>query len=52
MCLGAIIFAPEHLKRVRKVRTIISESKRFYIFFFFVTGQKVLSTFCRILNCL
>ena len=30
MCSGAIMFAAEHLKRVRKVRTIISESNRFY----------------------
>ena len=46
------MLAPENLKYVRKVRTIISESKRFY-FFFFVTGQKMLSnTFCKIQNCL
>ena len=55
MLSGAILFSPEHLKRVGKVRTIIPESKRFYFlfYFFFVTGQKMLTnTFCKILNCL
>ena len=42
------MFAPEHLKRIRKVHTIISETKPFLKNF--VSGQKVLTnTFCKIL---
>ena len=52
MCSVAIMFAPEHLKRVRKVCTIISESKRFLNYLLLAKKCLGTSTFCKILNCL